>query len=337
MYVPTTLNLLTMQKTAFVTGGSGFIGINLIEQLLAEDWYVTALYRPTSDLTYLKRFPVRLVEGAITDRSSLEQAMPEALDAVFHVAGDTNFWKKQNDRQTRTNVEGTRHMLEVARQKGSKCFVHTSSISAWGTVHGVVTEETPPCGHVSGWNYERTKLAGEQLVLQAAGQGMKTVVMNPGAVAGPYDKTTWGQLFLLVKAGKLPPVAEGAICFTHVREVVRAHIAAVANGRDGHKYILGGINTTYYEFAACITQLMGAKPPQKISGALLRTLGRGLGWVAGLTGQQPLLTYELADGMSRQQVSYSSEKAARELGFQDVPLDVCVRDCYQWMIAEKIL
>jgi dihydroflavonol-4-reductase len=326
-----------MQKTAFVTGGTGFIGLNLIEQLLADGWDVTALHRPTSDLTYLQRFPVRLVEGTVTDRASLEKGMPAGLDAVFHVAGDTNFWKKNNDRQTRTNVEGTSLMLDVARQKQARCFVHTSSISAWGTVYGLIDEDTPSRGQESGWNYERTKLAGEKLVLAVAGQGMKVVVMNPGAVVGPYDKTTWGTLFLLTRAGKLPPIATGAICITHVREVVNAHIAAVERGRDGQKYILGGINTDYYTLASQITQLMGAKPPQKIPGSLLRALGKVLGWMADLTGKEPVITYELADGMTRQNIHHSSEKAKRELGFQDVPLEVCVRDCYDWMVAEKLL
>lgn len=326
-----------MKKTAFVTGGSGFIGINLIERLVADGWDVTALYRPTSDLTYLKRFPIRLVEGVVTDRASLEKAMPDGADAVFHVAGDTNYWKKNNDRQTRTNVEGTQQMLDVALQKKVRCFVHTSSISAWGYVPGLIDEETPPRGQDSGANYERTKLAGEQRVLEAAGRGMKVVVLNPGAVVGPYDKTTWGTIFLLVKDGKLPPIANGSICFTHVREVVKAHIAAVERGRDGEKYILGGINDTYYEFARLITERMGAKPPQKISGGLFRALGRVFGWVADLTGKEPSISYELAEDMSRQNVRYSSEKAKRELGFQDVPLETCVRDCYDWMIAEKIL
>ena len=326
-----------MKKTAFVTGGSGFIGINLIEQLVADGWDVTALYRPTSDLTYLKRFPIRLVEGAVTDRVSLEKAMPERADAVFHVAGDTNYWKRNNDRQTRTNVEGTQQMLDVAFQKQVRCFVHTSSISAWGYVPGLIDEETPPRGQHSGANYERTKLAGEQRVLQATGRGMKVVVLNPGAVVGPYDKTTWGKVFLLVKDGKLPPMTDGSICFTHVREVVKAHIAAVERGRDGEKYILGGVNDTYYEFARLITERMGAKPPQKISGGLFRALGSVFGWVADLTGKEPLISYELAEDMSRQNVRYSSEKAKRELGFQDVPLETCVRDCYDWMIAEKIL
>ena len=79
-----------MAQSAFVTGGTGFIGINLIERLVNQGWNVTALHRATSDLTYLKRFPIELAEGTITDKDSLERSIPERTDVVFHVAGDTN-------------------------------------------------------------------------------------------------------------------------------------------------------------------------------------------------------------------------------------------------------
>ena len=119
-----------MAKTAFVTGGTGFIGINLIELLVNEGWDITALHRPASNLTYLKRFPIKLAEGSLTDRESLDRAIPEGTDVVFHVAGDTSFWSKNNARQNATNVDGTRNMVEAAASKEVGTFIHTSSNSA---------------------------------------------------------------------------------------------------------------------------------------------------------------------------------------------------------------
>src|SRR5262245_43961190 len=105
------------KNTAFVTGGTGFIGLNLVEHLTQLGWDVIALQRPKSRLTYLQKYPVRLVEGAIEDKASLDRAMPENVDAVFHVAGDVSLWSSHKQRQWRTNVEGTRNMVATALAK----------------------------------------------------------------------------------------------------------------------------------------------------------------------------------------------------------------------------
>ena len=119
-------------KTAFVTGGTGFIGLNLVEHLTQSGWDVIALHRPNSRLTELRKYPVRLVEGAIEDGASLDRAVPENVDAVFHVAGDVSLWSGHRQRQWRTNVEGTRNMVAAALAKRAKKFVHTSTTSVYG-------------------------------------------------------------------------------------------------------------------------------------------------------------------------------------------------------------
>jgi nucleoside-diphosphate-sugar epimerase len=119
-------------KTAFVTGGTGFIGLNLVEHLTQAGWDVVALHRPKSRLMYLQKYPVRLVEGAIEDATSLDRAMPEDVDAIFHVAGDVSLWSGHKQRQWRTNVEGTRNMVSTALAKRSRKFVHTSSTAVYG-------------------------------------------------------------------------------------------------------------------------------------------------------------------------------------------------------------
>ena len=167
-----------MAQTAFVTGGTGFIGINLIELLVHEGWEVTALHRPTSNLTYLKRFPIKLAEGSITDPESLDRAIPEGTDVVFHVAGDTNFWSKRNAQQNVNNIDGTRHMVDAAVSKGVQTFIHTSSVSAWGQVKGTVTDETPQQGASSWINYQRSKHLGELEALKGVDRGLKVVVLK---------------------------------------------------------------------------------------------------------------------------------------------------------------
>jgi dihydroflavonol-4-reductase len=102
---------MSATRHAFVTGGAGFLGLNLIEQLTAEGWQVAALHRATSDLSEITRFPVDLVAGDLTDTASLRRALPQAVDAVFHLAADTSVWSRHDNRQTRINVDGTRNVV----------------------------------------------------------------------------------------------------------------------------------------------------------------------------------------------------------------------------------
>jgi len=326
-----------MVKTAFVTGGTGFIGINLIELLVDEGWEVTALHRPTSDLTYLKRFPVALAQGSITDRQSLDRAIPEGTDVVFHVAGDTNFWSKRNAQQNANNIDGTRNMVEVAASKGVGTFIHTSSNSAWGRVKGTVTEETPLEGKSSWINYERSKHLGELEALKGTKLGMKVMVLNPGDVAGPYDTNSWGQLFFLLRDGALPAVSPGIITVTHVHDVVRAHIDAVTKGRSGQRYLVAGEDCDVADFVAEIARVTGAKAPRKAPPWVLKLYGRVSVMMAAISGKKPDVTPEIAAIASQTGVTYRSDKAIRELGYRIQPMAVAVRDNYEWLVKEGLL
>src|SRR5450755_4222623 len=132
--------LKAMARTAFVTGGTGFVGRHVVEQLTALGWHVVALHRPTSDVTHLKAYGAELAVGSITDAASLARAMPERCDAVFHVAGNTSLWSGGDAQQTRENVDGTRFVVETAIARKARRLVHTSTEAAWGEQHGVFDE-----------------------------------------------------------------------------------------------------------------------------------------------------------------------------------------------------
>ena len=323
-----------MARTAFVTGGTGFVGLNLVQQLIEGGWDVTALHRPTSDLTYLKRFGPRLAAGSITDWAALKSAMPAGTDTVFHVAGNTNMWSRHNAEQTRDNVEGTRNVMEVALAKRVRRLVVTSSISAYGPVSGDVTELTPSQAAHSTVNYQLTKWKAQEIARAGVRRGLEVVIMQPGAIIGPYDMGTWSRLFVLVRDGKLPGVPRAGLTFAHVREVAAAHIAAADKGENGGQYLLGGENKSMLELVREIAILLGKPPPSReINAGLLRLIA-ALGDFAGrITGKAPSITPEMARGFARI-VTVSASKAQRELGFRVVPLNAMLKDCHDWMRAE---
>ena len=249
-----------MTKTAFVTGATGFIGLNLIEELVQQNWEVVALHRSASDLTYLKKLNARRVTGSVTDYKSVLAAMPSQPDAVFHLAGNTSVWSKHNREQYEDNVTGTRNMLKAALDKKARKFIYTSSVSSFGFHEGQIDENTPSNAASCGVNYHLTKYLAEKEVEKAVRQGLDAVIINPCHVMGPYDKGNWSQLVKLVYHDKLPGVLPGTGTFGHVKDVVRAHIAAVEKGKTGKKYLLGGVEATYLQAIQTLQKMLD-KPP----------------------------------------------------------------------------
>ena len=323
-----------MAKTAFVTGATGFVGLNLVDELIQQDWTVTALHRASSDMTYLGRFKVALAQGEITDQASLLAAIPAGTDTLFHVAGNTNMWRLGNAQQTRDNVDGTHNVVEAALAKGVRRLIVTSSISAYGGVSGAVTEDTPSLAANSRVNYEKTKWQAQEIARAAVSRGLEVVIMQPGGIIGPWDIGTWSRMFLMVRDDKLPGVPPASLSFGHVTQVVRAHIAAAERGENGGEYLLAGTDATMLDLVSAIARLVGKPVPTKtISPALLAVVARVGDFVSTFTRKAPSFTPEMAEGLGGT-VTVTSAKAKAQLGYQTVPLEVMVKDCYDWMIAE---
>jgi dihydroflavonol-4-reductase len=321
-------------RTAFVTGGTGFVGLNLVKELMIRGWDVTALHRPSSDLKLLKRFRPKLSVGELTDPAALLAAVPDGTATVFHVAGNTNMWRGGNAEQTRDNVEGTRNVVNAALAKGVRRLIVTSSISAYGMVSGEIDEHTPSVAANSSVSYQKTKWEAQQIALAALQKGLEVVIMQPGAIMGPYDIGTWSRLFLMVRDDKLPGVPASMLTFAHVREVVAAHIAAAEKGQNGGSYLLGGENRSMLDLVREIAVLVGKPVPTKVVPTGILRIAATLGDLASrITGKPPAITPEMVQTISKS-VSTSSAKAARELGYRVVPLKDMVKDCYDWMVAE---
>ena len=155
------------------------------------------------------------MEGAIEDRASLERAMPENVDAVFHVAGDVSLWSGHKQRQWRTNVEGTRNMVVDGAQKRSRKFIHTSSTAVYGIPVELFDETSPKMGKDS-FNYQHSKATAEEEVAKGIAQGLDAVVLNPANVIGRYDWGTWSQFIRLAANRQLLRIPPGRACYCDV-------------------------------------------------------------------------------------------------------------------------
>jgi nucleoside-diphosphate-sugar epimerase len=322
-------------KTAFVTGATGFLGLNLVALLREAGWRVIAIHRPASRLTELRDLGVELAPGSIDDRALLGRAMPEGLDAVFHVAGNTSVWSRNDAVQTRDNVEGTRNVAETALARGARRMVYTSSVVVHGLGDFRATEETPAADDC--WvNYFRTKQLAEREVEAVAGRGLATVILRPGNIVGPQDRSNWARLVGLVAAGKLPGVPPGRASWCHVREVSRAHLSAAERGRAGGVYALSCVEASYADFVDAVAAATGGRAPRVMPALALRAYARVLSLGAALTGREPEVTPE-GVAITCNRVTLDSTLAQKELGYRPSTLQEMVADCVAWMRADGLL
>ena len=306
-------------KTAFVTGASGFIGVNLVKQLGEAGWSVTAMHRETSDLTYLRPLPATRVVGDIGDQAFLESAIPDGVDALFHVAGNVSFDSSGDEAQTHANVAGTRAIVAAAKARNARRFIHTSTGAVFGLHDGIPIDETAPSNADEiPANYFRTKKAAEDIVLEAAAGDLDAVCVNPGNVVGPVDRVIWGPFVQAIASGAMTTVGTGGGAFCHVHEVAKAHISACERGGRGERYILAGANEKYETVASIVAELVGVDAPVASS--------------EPDSDASPEIQY-----MTNRTQIMLCDKAVRELGFKPVPIRTMFEDLCGWMKEEGLL
>lgn len=320
-------------KTAFLTGASGFLGANLASLLRESGWRVVAIHRRASRLDELRALGVELVPGAIDDPESLSRAMPEGADAVFHVAGNTSMWSRNNAVQMRDNVLGTRNVAAAALARGARRFVHTSSTAVYGLGDFRADERTPLADDC--WvNYMRTKRLAEREAEEAAARGLSAVMLRPANIVGPGDRSNWSRLISMVAANKLPGMPPGRASWCHVREVARAHLAAAERGSGA--YNLSCVEASFAEFVGAVAAATGGRAPRAMPAAALRLYARVMALGGWITGREPAVTPEgVAVGCNR--VTADSSRAQRDLGYSPSTLGEMVGDCVAWMRREGLL
>jgi len=325
------------RKTAFVTGSTGFLGLNLVEQLTQADWDIVALHRRSSNLSYLRKFPVELVEGDLTSLVSLRRAIPQGIDAVFHVAADTSMWSRNNARQTETNVAGTANVLEAARQAKTRRFVHTSTWNTYGLEQGEISETCPQLGGSSWINYNRTKFLAEELVRDAAKDGLDAVIINPCHIMGRFDRHGWARIIIDLCNRWIPVAPPGAGTFCHAQEAAKAHIAAVERGKAGRNYLLSGDFASLLDVLRTIGEIAGCRAPKRtLPAPAFRLAARLNVMLMSVTGKEPELTPEGAE-MVCASARVISTRAQHELGYEPAPLHTAIRDSYAWLKSHGLL
>ncbi|GAB2667659.1 NAD-dependent epimerase/dehydratase family protein [Arenimonas aestuarii] len=320
--------------TVLVTGATGFLGQHLLRELRAAGVDVRGLSRSRAGDAAVAAAGALPVRGHLGDAASLAAAVA-GVEAVFHTASDTNNWGPGDAAQTATNVGGTRRLLDAARDAGVRCFVYTSSVSAYSHLApGPLREDTPQQGARSWINYERNKHAAERLVRES---GLPFLILQPSHILGPGDRNNWSNLIRMADAGQLPGAPPGSGAFADVREVARAHVRAWQGPARDEAWLLGGEHASFLGLVAEIGRRLGKPVPTRaLPAPVLRVYARTLDLVSRITRKPPKLT-PAAVCFTCHHLQVDSGKAERELGYRGTPLPALLADTIAWLRAEGLL
>src|SRR5579864_3741025 len=299
-------------KPALVTGATGFIGWHVARRLLSLGHRVRAMARPSSQVRELE---AEIVTGDLRDRESLDRAVA-GCGAVFHVAADYRLWAKDPSELYRSNVEGTRNLLDAARKAGVDRVVYTSTVGCIGIPNDRPGSEDVEV-HLEGMSgaYKRSKFQAEQVALEFAGTGFPVVIVNPTAPIGDHDfkPTPTGKIVVDYLKGAMPAFVDTGLNLVDVEDTSEGHLLALERGRPGERYILGCENLTLEQILARLAEISGGTVPRwRIPYAVAYAAGvASTGW-ANLTGREPRAPLD-AVKMAKKKMFVSSDKAKREL------------------------
>jgi len=318
----------------FVTGATGFLGSHVARVLSEQGADLRLLVRSTSNLKNLDGLKGETATGDLRDSASLEKAMV-GCDTVFHVAADYRLWVRDPNEMYRSNVEGTRAILDAARKNKVRSVVYTSSVATIGfTGNGHPADEDSPVsladmiGH-----YKRSKFMAEQVAMEAGRGGMRVVTVNPTTPIGEQDikPTPTGRIVVDFLKRKFPAYVETGLNLVDVRECACGHVAAMEKGKSGARYILGGENLTLKQILDKLAAISGLPSPTvKLPYAVAYVAGAVDEMFSGrLLGREPRATVETVR-MGKKKMWASSARAERELGWKQIPVDDALRRAVEW-------
>jgi dihydroflavonol-4-reductase len=337
----------TGNRTALVTGATGFVGSHVARLLLEEGYSIRCLIRDGSDKRNLpeESETVSWVTGDLLDPLSLVRAL-DGMQELYHVAADYRLWTPRKGEIIQTNVEGTRNMLEACRICRPERIVYCSSVAALGTrTDGVPINETMEVDTKTLiGEYKLSKYLSEQLVLSYAGGhdggvSLPIVIVNPSAPIGERDikPTPTGRIVRDYMRKMMKAYVRTGLNVIHVRDVARGHLLAAQKGIPGQKYILANQNMQLIEIFHLLAKITGVPAPKaEMPRSLLFPVAVVSEGISLLTGREPLVPFDAAR-MAHKMMFFSGDRAVRELGLVLTPVEKAFEDAVVWFSKEEYM
>ena len=323
----------------FVTGASGFIGSNLVHELLARKHRVKALVRPESDLRGLADVQVEYVTGDLSDRQFLRREI-DGCDWCFHCAASYHLWLPDYKPMYLANVEGTFNVIEAAGHTSCQRIVYTSTVGCVGLpkeVNGQIVPSTE-ADTITNENltndYKRSKWEAELVAAKFARDGLPVIIVNPSAPVGPRDAkpTPTGQIIVAFLNREMPAYLETGLNWVHVRDVAAGHILAAEKGTIGERYILGNKdgNWTMEETLRALEEITGVPAPKMKIPHWVAMAAAHVDEGTSFFTRKPPKAPVAGVRMAKYKMWFNPAKAIRELGLPQTPPKQAFADAVEW-------
>jgi nucleoside-diphosphate-sugar epimerase len=309
-----------------VTGATGFIGSRVARQLREAGHGVVALVRDPGRARLLDDLGVRLVVGELGDRESLKAAM-RGVDGVFHLAGWYRIGARDKRPARRTNVDGTRQVLQAMRELGIRRGVYTSTLAVNSDTRGRLVDESYRYEgrHLS--VYDRTKAEAHRLAGEFIAQGLPLIVVMPGLVYGPGDTSSVRSTLVQYLRRRLPLApARTAFSWTHVEDAALAHLLAMDKGQPGRTYMTCGPTHTLVEALQIARAITGVPLPPIVPPWTLKLLAAGMVLAERLLPVPDAFTAEGLRAVAGTTYIGDNTRARRELGWEPRALEEGLRE-----------
>jgi nucleoside-diphosphate-sugar epimerase len=315
----------------FVTGGTGFIGGEVVRQLRARGDEVSCLVRTPEKGGGLADLGCKLVSGDLSDAGAIRAGM-DGCEAVIHAAAvyEVGVPAAQRPAMREANVGGTERVLGAVLEAGVSKVVYVSTVGAFGNTHGEIVDESyehPGRNFTS--CYEETKWEAHQLAKRMINdQGLPCTIVQPGGVYGPGDTSSVAELLNQFLAGRMPliPFPDLGICLSHVEDVAAGILLALDGGKTGEAYVLSGPAVTVREAIGVVAALTDRKAPKHAIPTPVMKAMVPIGPLVGKVMGQPPNLRELISSADGVTFWANHEKASRELGYAPRGLEQGLRE-----------
>jgi dihydroflavonol-4-reductase len=315
-----------------ITGASGFVGSAIAKAFRESGFEVRALVRVSSPRTNIHQADA-IITGDICDRSAVAAAV-RGVRYVVHAAADYRLWAPHPAEIFRTNVDGTRIVMEEALHAGVERIIYTSSVATIASQSDCLADESCRLDASQAIGaYKKSKVMGERLVEDMVrSAGLPAVIVNPSTPIGPRDvkPTPTGRIIVEAARGHMPGFVDTGLNLVHVDDVATGHLAALRKGRIGERYILGGENVQLRDMLSEIARIIERPPPKlRFPVAAIYPLAVGAELWSYASGSEPFVTRDILR-MARHHMFFNDARARRELDYRSRPYRQGIADAIAW-------